>query len=246
MGKRKSSDKFKRIKKIGSIAWFAGTIIAILFIVIALIGIIYTNYKNGATEDILANLSKYNAKHYNYTPEVDDSTKVTIMKPDISSELIAVLDSIEAEAIETPSTYNQVTVRVIEPSATIEDVASTLAPYASYWQIIKDGYVYHGTPNTQTVTEDALEVVLSEADNVDVFLSNFDDVILTNTSPIVLFGDTNFGKVVLTDTLCAEIRPVIETGTDVDSLVLKLQLLSEIGEYTPNMKDLYDLLSKIK
>ncbi len=246
MGKEKSSGKLKNLKKVSNILWFVGTISALLFIAIAVIIIAYTNYKDGVKDDILANLSRYNAVHYGYTPESEDISGNNTVVADVPEELIAVLDTIEADSTDILDTYNQVSVRVKEPVEDVDIVVSKLSDYTDYWQIVKEGIVYHGTPNYVTTAEAELKVVLSEADNVDVFLTNFDNAIINNTESMVLYGDVNFGKLVLTDTLCSSIKPTIEGTDDVASLMLKLQLLSELGEYTPAMNNLYNLYSQIQ
>lgn len=246
MEKKKSPEKWKKLKKFSNTLWLVGTVSAVLFIIIAIVVIARTNYKDGVKDDILANLSRYNAVKFGYTPEAEGITNTNKVVANTPEELLDVLDTIEADSAELLDTYEQVSVKIKEPLEDVDNVVTKIIDYADYWQIVKEGVIYHGTPETGTVTENELGLVLSEATNVDDFLANFDNAIVNNDSDIILFGDTNFGKIVLTDKLCSSVKPIIEQSDETTKLMLKLQLLSEIGEYTPAMNSLYELYSKLQ
>lgn len=242
---KNKSGRFKRLKKFSNTLWFAGTISALLFIVISVILLLRSNHKNNAKDTIMDNLRQYNAVHFGYQPEIEEDTPGISVVADVSSELMDMLEALEAESVDILDAYNQVSVRIREPEDDIYTIATELSQYADYWQIVDNGVIYHGTPDEVLTEESDLEIQLSEAENVDIFLANMDNAIISNTDSIILFGDVNYGKVVLTDSLCEAIRPVIEDN-EIDSLLLKLQLLDSLGEYTPEMNNLYDLYDQVR
>lgn len=246
MEKKKQSKKWIKLKKFSNILWLIGTISALLFIIIAIIVIARTNYHSNVKDDVLSNLSRYNAVKFGYIQETKSITNTENVVADVPDELLDVLDNIKADNIQILDTYNQVSVRIKEPLEDVDSVVGRITSYTDYWQIVKEGITYHGTPETGTVSEEELELVLSEATNVDEFLTNLSNTIVNNTDKIVLFGDVNYGKLVLTEKLCTGVKSIIEGTDETEKLLLELQLLSEIGEYTPALNTLYDLYFKLQ
>lgn len=247
MKEKKTSEKSKKLKKVSNTMWFAGTVVAVLFILVSLVITAVANYKTDAKDEILADLAKYNASKFGYVPDTE-SIKIDTgaIVASIPEDLTVVLDTIKAESVEILDSYTQVSVRIKEPVEDIDTVIDSIIDNTDYWQIVKEGVVYHGTKTTSTVAESDMPVIEVQSTDIDNFFSNYDDTIRNANEDLFLFYDMNYGYVPLTKTLCEDVLPLINGDDELGSLIIKLQLLSALGEYTPVLNDLYDLYSQIQ
>lgn len=242
---KKSSSLKKTTKKVFNTLWIVGTCLGLLLILIAIIVSFYNSYKEDKKASVLTNISRYNANKFGYIAGEVETLKYRDITPVIPENLNEVLMSIDATAIEVRKPYNVVAVFIKEPVDDIATVENTIRDYVDFWEIVKEGISYYGTPNDTTVSEEDIEFVGYTSEDIDTFRNNLEIEIKSNTN-LHLFIDYNYVKVPLFDKLCTELSNVIDNAEEADKIIVELKVISEIGTHTSNLDYLYELVEKIK
>lgn len=241
--RKEKQNKFRNIKRIGNVLWVVGTCIIFVVLIIAVIVFINRSYKNNLRKNVIDNLVRYNASHFNYNPSYQESNEIMFnVSVDYSDEFLDYVDTIIADDIVLGRVYNQSFVKIINPENLdfIDNFIGNVDCYSFYYQ----GLWYYGN-NDGYVSEIEVPVISSDAVTVDDFISDLENTLVTNfNGSIVLFNNINFGQVFITSELRNSLIESLLEQDYITRLKIELQILTTAGHYTSSLQSLIDAYEK--
>lgn len=240
--REKRQNRFRNIKRISNILWVVGTCTIFVVLIIALILFINRSYKINLRENVIQNLVRYNASHFNYNPSLESNETVLNISADYSDEFLDYIDTIVADDVVLDRVYNQSFVKIINPENLdfIDNLISNVDCYTIYYQ----GLWYYGN-DTGYVSELDIPVINSTALTVDDFMNDLENALITECEDsIVLFNNVNFGQVFITSELQDNLIGVLPEQDYVTRLKIELQILTTAGHYTSSLQSLITVYEK--
>ena len=232
----------KTLKKIDTTLWIVGTGCIILVVIISLVVSAVTNRKEHKYEVVMRKLEKYNAEHFNYTPEVDDGIVDYLdIKPTVPYELTEYMKEIDCYEIRICNTFNMLCVEITNPNVSIESINETLSGIADLWVINDNGIIYYGSPESGTFDNESVDTLEFSSSNVDECLESLENTIL-NDNGLVLFYDSNFCLVPVTSRMSYKLNEVWSDLPRSDQIIVMLKLIDELGRHTYKFSNLYSLI----
>lgn len=241
--RKEKQNKFRNIKRIGNVLWVIGTCIIFVVLIIAVIMFANRSYKNNLRENVIDNLVRYNASHFNYNPSYQESNETVLnVSVDYSDEFLDYVDTIIADDVVLNRVYNQSFVKIVNPENLdfIENFIGNVDCYSFYYQ----GLWYYGN-NDGYISELEIPVINSDAVTVDDFINDLENALITDfEDSIVLFNNVSFGQIFITSELRNNLAEVLLEQDYVTRLKIELQILTTAGHYTSSLKSLIDAYEK--
>lgn len=234
--------KKSTLKKIDSTLWVAGTIVAFLFLIIVAVFALINNSKKDDYDSALERLEYYNFKRFGYSESngVKNSDSYLSLKTVSTSDLNNAMNTISCTSWKLLNTFDLVSIEIVEPDDSIEDVFALIEDYVDVAVFMRNGVRVYCTKDVEPfgVFTDNSELLLEDnSDGIDDFLGAFEQSIYDNK--VGLLYNVNYGLVPLVPAMHNKLVDKLSTLSDSDRIIVLLTLLKELGDYTSELDNLY-------